>query len=54
MAGRIWQNIIAGRIRQNIAKYANAISTKEELLVFVTATNPITVVTNIPTIRIIN
>ena len=38
-----WQNIIAGRIWQNTVKYGNAISIKEELLVFVAAINPITV-----------
>ena len=49
MAGRIGQNIIANRIRQNIAKYGNAISIKEELLVSIAAINPITVVTDMPT-----
>jgi hypothetical protein len=33
---------------QNTAKYGNAISTKEELLVSAAATNPITIVTNMP------
>jgi hypothetical protein len=31
MAGRIRQNIIASRIRQNTVKYGNAINTKKEL-----------------------
>ena len=48
MDGRIRQNIMAGRIRQNIAKYGNAISIKEKLLVSAAATNPITVVTDMP------
>ena len=44
---------MASKIQQNIAKYGNATSIKEELLVFTAAINPITVVTNTPTIPII-
>ena len=45
---------MAGRIRQNTAKYSNAISIKEELLVSAVAINPITVVTDMPTTKTIN
>ena len=42
------QNLAEYYSWQNTAKYGKAISTKEELLVSAAATNPITVITNMP------
>ena len=45
---------MAGKIRQNTAKYGNAINIKKELLVSAAAINLITIATNMPITRTIN